>query len=121
MAVLPGPYNSVIDPSLTAVITDTLPNCVFVHSSSALVRVCDEVLARAAMQVEQLYETQEESKDATALPLMPSSFDRASSSAAASSASSSAAASAYRLPSRRRFQNPQTSSHASTRAGAHNS
>jgi hypothetical protein len=117
MAVLPGPYNSVIDPSLTAVITDTLPNCVFVHSSSALVRVCDEVLARAAMHVEQLYETQKESKDATALPLMPSSFDRASS----SSASSSAAASAYRLPSRRRFQDPQISSHASTRAGAHNS
>ena len=114
MAVLPGPYNSVIDPSLTAVITDTLPNCVFVHSSSALVRVCDEVLARAAMQVEQLYETQEESKDAVALPLMPSSFDREPS-------SSSAAASAYRLPSRRRFQDPQTSSHASTRAGAHNS
>ena len=117
MAVLPGPYNSVIDPSLTAVITDTLPNCVFVHNSSALVRVCDEVLARAAMQVEQLYETQEESKDATALPLMPSSFDRAPS----SSASSSAAASAYRLPSRRRFQDPQTSSQAFTGAGAHNS
>jgi len=98
MAVLPPGPSTTIDPQLQALIQDTLPNCVFVHSSLSLLRIFDEVLLHAAAEEN----GESGSRDVVQLPLLPSASASSSSLSSSLQPTTLDAASPRGPPSRRR-------------------